>query len=189
MLYHVTYWPSLNQGLVLLWYSNVRNPSTEIKMFYAVAVLLALGKAGREPPLRAFLADQLIKTENHNIEEQEKIDCRANVWWQIAWFSGAIIAFFYLSAVNWEKAFIVSALVMGANLFLFLCGFKFYNRQIPNRSPLGIIVGVFKAAISNRHLNYPPTEEGFHWKNDTPSQFYNNDIGQTFLLPKVRFLR
>ena len=78
---------------------------------------------------------------------------------------------------------------MGANLFLFLCGFKFYNHQIPDGSPLGIIVGVFKAAISNRHLNYPPTEERFHWKNDTPSQFYNDGIGQTFLLPEVRFLR
>ena len=176
--------------MVLLWYSaKFLSPSTEIVIFCAAAVILAVGKSGRRPPLNAFLADQWSNKENPTEEEQEKIDVRTSVWWRIAWFSGAIIAFFYLSEVTWKNAFMVSALVMGANLFLFLCGFKFYNHQIPDGSPLGIIVGVFKAAISNRHLNYPHTEEGFHRKNDTPSQFYNDGIGQTFLLPKVRFFR
>ena len=150
-------------------------------MFCAAAVFLAVGQSGRDPPLKAFLADKWSKKENPTEEEQEQIDFRTSVWWRIAWFSGATIAVYCLSNARLEKAFIVSAQVMGANLFLFLCGFKFYNRQIPNGSPLGIIIRVFKAAISNRHLNYLPTEEGFHWKNDTPSQFYNDGIGQTFL--------
>ena len=123
MLYHVTYWPSLNQGLVLLWYSNVHNPSTEIKMFYAVAVLLALGKAGRDPPLRAFLADQLSdEIENPTEEKQEEIDDRTDILW-VARFSRATIDLVSLPNATWEMAFGVSALVMGANLLLFLFGY------------------------------------------------------------------
>ncbi|XP_075672613.1 protein NRT1/ PTR FAMILY 5.4-like [Castanea sativa] len=176
-------------GLVLLWYSaEFLSPSKETRMFYVAAVMIALGKSGRDPPLRAFFADQFIeKEENSNIEGQEKIDSRANVWWRIAWFSGASIAFFCLSNPNtaWKKIFLVSALVMGANLLLFLFGFTFYYRKPPERSPVGIIVRVFMAAIYKLHLNYPRTEEGFHWKNHTPSRFYENHIGQTCLLPKV----
>ncbi|KAM4097743.1 hypothetical protein ACJW30_07G024900 [Castanea mollissima] len=179
-------------GLVLLWYSaEFLSPSKETRMFYVAAVMIALGKSGRDPPLRAFFADQFIdeQEENSNREVQEKIDSRANVWWRIAWFSGASIAIFCLSYpdTGWKKIFLVSALAMGANLLLFLFGFTFYYRETPERSPVGIIVRVFKAAIYKRHLNYPRTEEGFHWENDTPSGFYRNHIGQTCLLPKVLF--
>ena len=179
------------QGLVLLWYSaKFLSPNKEARMFYVAAVMIALGKSGTAPPLSAFFADQFIEKENPNIEEQEKIDSRAKVWWRIAWFSGASIAFFCLpyEKTTWEKIFLVSALVMGANLLLFLFGFTFYYRKTPERSPVGNIVRVFKAAIYRRHLNYPRTEGGFHWKNHTPSRFYKNRIGQTCLLPKVPFL-
>ena len=151
--------------------------------------MIALGKSGRDPPLSAFFADQFIEKENPNIEEQEKIDSRAKVWWRIAWFSGASIAFFCLSYPNtgWKKIFLVSALVMGANLLLFSFGFTFYRPETKERSPVGIIVRVFKAAIYRRHLNYPSTGGGFHCKNHTPSLFYKNHNGQTCLLPKVLF--
>lgn len=177
---------------MLLWYSaEFLSPSKETRMFYVAAVMIALGKSGRDPPLGAFFADQFIEKENPNIEESEQIDSRANVWWRIAWFSGACIAFFCLSDPNtaWEKIFLVSALVMAANFLLFLFGFTFYYRKTPERSPVGNIVIVFKAAIYKRRLNYPPTVEGFYWKNLTPSpsRFYKNHTGQTCLKPKVLF--
>ena len=70
----------LLQGLVLLWYSaEFLSASKETRVFYVAAVMIALGRSGRDPPLGAFLADQFIEKENPNIEEQEKIDSRAYV--------------------------------------------------------------------------------------------------------------
>ena len=190
----------LLQGLVLLWCSTkFLGPNGEIVTFYVAAVMLAVGMSGREPPLKAFLADQLSKKENPNEEEPEQIEGRTNVWWRIARFSGATIALFCLSNTSWEKAFKVSYLVMGANLLLFLFGYgisayglsfyglPFYNIVKPNGSPLRIIHGVVKLAIHKRHCNYPRTEKGFYWKNHTPSQFEENR-GQIHLSPKVLFL-
>ena len=163
-------------------------------MFYVAAVMLAVGMSGQEPPLKAFLADQLRKKENPNEEEPEQIEGRTKVWWRIARFSGATIALFCLPNALWEKAFKVSALVMGANLLLFLFGYGIsayglpcYNILEPNGSPLRIIPGVVKLAIHNRHCNYPRTKKGFYWKNHTPSQFEENH-GQIHLSPKVLFL-
>ena len=102
-------------------------------MFYVAAVMLAVGMSGQEPPLKAFLADQLRKKENPNEEEPEQIEGRTKVWWRIARFSGATIALFCLPNALWEKAFKVSALVMGANLLLFLFGYIWY---LCLRSPL-----------------------------------------------------
>ena len=190
----------LLQGLVLLWCSTkFLGPNGEIVTFYVAAVMLAVGMSGREPPLKAFLADQLSKKENPNEEEPEQIEGRTNVWWRIARFSGATIALFCLSNTSWEKAFKVSYLVMGANLLLFLFGYgisayglsfyglPFYNIVKPNGSPLRIIHRVVKLAIHKRHCNYPRTEKGFYWKNYTPSQFEENR-GQIHLSPKVLFL-
>nr|XP_023871681.1 protein NRT1/ PTR FAMILY 5.14-like [Quercus suber] len=187
-------------GLVLLWWSTkFLGPIGEIVTFYVAAVMLAVGMSGREPPLKAFLADQLSKKENPNEEEPEQIEGRTKVWWRIARFSGATIALFCLPNTSWEKAFKVSALVMVANLLLFLFGYGIsayglsfyglpcYNILEPTGSPLRIIPGVVKLAINNRHCNYPRTEKGFYWKNHTPSQFEENR-GQIHLSPKVLFL-
>ena len=73
-------------------------------MFYvAAAVMLVVGMSGREPPLKAFLADQLSKKENPNEEEPEQIEGRTKVWWRIARFSGATIVLFCLPNASWEK--------------------------------------------------------------------------------------
>ncbi|KAK9989690.1 hypothetical protein SO802_029929 [Lithocarpus litseifolius] len=193
-------------GLVLLWWSTkFLGPIGEIVTFYVAAVMLAVGMSGREPPLKAFLADQLSKKENPNEEEPEQIEGRTNVWWRIARFSGATIALFCLPNASWEKAFWekafkVCALVMGANLLLFLFGYGItayglsfyglpcYNIVKPSGSPLRIIHGVVKLAIHHWHWNYPRTENGFYSKNRTASQFEENH-GQTHLSPKVLFLR
>ncbi|KAL4614083.1 hypothetical protein ACB092_07G029700 [Castanea dentata] len=187
-------------GLVLLWWSTkFLGPTGEIDVFYVAAVMLAVGRSGREPPLKAFLADQLSKKENPNKEELEQIEARTDVWWRIARFSGATIALFCLPNALWEKAFKVSVLVMGANLLLFLFGYGIsayglsfyglpcYNILKPNESPLRIIPGVVKSAIHNRHCDYPSTENEFYWNNYTPSQF-EEDRGPTHLSPKVLFL-
>ena len=45
---------------MLLWCSTkYLSPTGEIDVFYAASVILVVGMAGQDPPLRAFLADQL----------------------------------------------------------------------------------------------------------------------------------
>lgn len=44
------------KGLILLW---LVDPAKNLGVYWGVAVLIALGEAGKEPPLKAFLADQL----------------------------------------------------------------------------------------------------------------------------------
>ena len=110
------------QGLMLLCYSAKYLSPTGV--FYAAAVILVVGMAGEKPPLKAFLADQLSdEIENSTEEKQEEIDDRTDILWWIARFSGATIVLVSLPNATWEMAFGVSALVMGANLLLFLFGY------------------------------------------------------------------
>ncbi|XP_050261013.1 protein NRT1/ PTR FAMILY 5.4-like isoform X2 [Quercus robur] len=181
-------------GLMLLWCSanNYLSPIREIDVFYAAAVILVVGMAGQEPPLRAFLADQLsYEIENPTEEKLEEIDDRTDILWRVARFSGATIALVSLPNSTWEMAFGVSALVMGANLLLFLFGkgLSCYKPHKPDGSSFGIILRVLKAAIHNRNRNYPQTEKGYYWKTLTQPGLIDKSNGQTHLKPKVPFLR
>ena len=181
------------QGLMLLWYSAKYLSPTGV--FYAAAVILVVGMAGQDPPLRAFLADQLSdEIENPTEEKQKEIDDRTNILWRVARFSGATIALVSLPNATEKRkmAFGVSALVMGANLLLFLfgCGLSYYKLHKPDGSSSGIILRVLMAARHNWSRNKPRTEKGFYWKNHKPQPgLIEKSHGQTYLLPKVLFLR
>ena len=157
---------------MFLWYSAKYLDSVgEINVFYAAAVILVVGMAGKDPPLRAFLADQLSdEIENPTEEKQEEIDDRTDILWRVVRFSGATIALVPLPIDTWEMAFGVSALVMGANLLLFLFGYGLscYKLHKPNGRSSGIILRVLKAERHNRNRNYPRTEKGFYWENHKP---------------------
>ena len=180
---------------MLLWYSAkyLTRPTERINVFYAATVILVVGMAGKDPPLRAFLADQLSdEIENPTEEKQEEIDDRTDILWRVARFSGATIALVPLPNDTWEMAFGVSALVMAANLFLFLFGYGLscYKLYKPDGSSSGIILRVLMAARHNWSRNYPRTEKGFYWKNHKPQPGpIEKSHGQTYLLPKVLFLR
>ncbi|XP_030926117.1 protein NRT1/ PTR FAMILY 5.4-like [Quercus lobata] len=179
-------------GLMLLWCSKYLSPTGKIDVFYAAAVILAVGMAGQNPPLRAFLADQLSdEIENPTEEKQKEIDDRTNILWRVARFSGATIALVSLRNATREMAFGVSALVMGANLLLFLFGYGLscYKLHKPDGSSSGIILRVLKAARRNRNRNYPQTEKGFYWKTLPQPGLIDKSNGQTCLKPKVLFLR
>ena len=71
-------------------------------MFYATTVILVVGMAGKDPPLRAFLADQLSdEVENPTEEKQEEIDDRTDILLRVARFSGATIALVSLPNSTW----------------------------------------------------------------------------------------
>ena len=179
---------------MLLWYSAkyLTRPTERINVFYAATVILVVGMAGKDPPLRAFLADQLSdEIENPTEEKLEEIEDRTNILWRVARFSGATIALVSLPNATWEMNFGVSALVMGANLLLFLFGYglSYYKLYKPDGSSSGIILRVLMAARHNWSRNYPRIEKGFYWKNQPQPGLIEKSHGQTYLLPKVLFLR
>uniref|UniRef100_A0A2N9HGX9 Uncharacterized protein n=1 Tax=Fagus sylvatica TaxID=28930 RepID=A0A2N9HGX9_FAGSY len=148
---------------------------------------MTLGKSGIGFLLRAFLADQLCERDSPNVDE-DQLSGRTNVWWRIAWFFGSIIALFWLSYVPWKEKFMVSALVMGASLVFFLCGFKLYFYRRPTGSPLGMFGRVLKATVCKWHLGYPHSESEFNWQN-APRQYCKNHKGEILLSPNVPLLR
>ena len=151
---------------------------------------MTLGRSGLNSNLRAFLADQMCKRDPPRPNrDEEHIEGRTKVWWQTAWFSGSVISLFWLANVEWGKKFKICALVMGVNLLVFLCGFMFYYYRPLIENALGMILKVFKVAISKCHLRYPREEEEFNWKEGAPRSYYQNNRGQLFLLPKVRCLK
>lgn len=179
---------------MLLWCSAEHfNTTGQIDVFYAAAVILVVGMAGQDPPLRAFLADQFSdEIENPTEEKQEEIDDRTYILWQIARFSAATVVLVSLPNATWEMAFRVSALVMGASLLLFLFGYGLscYKLHKPNGSSSRIILRVLMAARHNWSRNFPRTEKGFYWKNHKPQPgLIEKSNDQTYLLPKARFLR
>jgi hypothetical protein len=66
------------------------------------------------------------------------------------------------------EIFWTSAAVMGASLFLFLCGIYFgpYKYVKPTGSPLTTAYRVFKAATRKRHLDYPRSADGCYMNNE-----------------------
>ena len=185
--------PFLLQGLALYWYTaRFLSPNTDIRIFYATALAVALGRSGRLPVFKAFLADQF-RRGHPDIEEKET-SLPTDFWWNTASFLAAIIAF-ALSPFTWATKFLISALFMVTNLLLFVSGFTSYHREKPtgSGSPLDICFGVIKAAISKRHLNYPDTQSQYYRKNDndvpSDSEYYEKHPSQILLLPKCLFLR
>lgn len=177
-------------GLVLLFFSAKDDRNSEYYRYsYAGAVVVTLGKSGLDSSLRAFLADQMCKRDPPRPNrDEERIEDRTKVWWQTAWFSGSVISLFWLANVEWEKKFKISALVMGASLLVFLCGFMFYYYRPLIENALGMILKVFKVAISKRRRGYPHAEGEFNW-GGAPRLYYQNNNGQILLLPKVRYLK
>ena len=121
------------------------------------------------------------------------LNCCLNACWLTACVLGTIIASDLSNVLTWKKKFLVSTLVMGANLLLFMSGFTFYDHEKPTKSSFIDIFEVLRAAISKtkRHINYPNEPTQYHWENHTPiSKLHDmNDSGQVLLLPKYQIFR
>lgn len=174
----------LLKGLVLLY---ALNPANNGGIYFTVAVLIAIGQAGKEPPLKAFLADQLSTNIIHNSNQlfdknKERVEARTIIWWQIPRFVGALIATFVIGNLKWKVIFLISAIVMGCALVFFLCGVHDYYLKKPTTSPLTTLFFVIKAAINKRGLPY----------SDEPKDYFNNDGKNQLLLmstPNILFAR
>ena len=184
--------PFLLQGLTLYWISAwFLSPNTDFRLFYVAALAIAIGRSGQDPVLKSFLRDQF-RIKNPSINEK-RLNCCLNACWLTACVLGTIIASGLSNVLTWKKKFLVSTLVMGANLLLFMSGFTFYDHEKPTKSPFIDIFEVLRAAISKtkRHINYPNEPTQYHWENHTPiSKLHDmNDSGQVLLLPKYQLFR
>ncbi|KAJ9146094.1 hypothetical protein P3X46_028404 [Hevea brasiliensis] len=163
-------------GLMLLWFSTWLFPlHVKVRVFYPALVLVALGKAGKDPPFKAFLADQLPS------DNEEQVFDRTNFWWRVLNFLGAAVSVFLLNRLSWKATFMISTIVMVTAYFWFLSGFlvHLYDCKEPTTSPLATLCKVFKAAICNRNLNYPPT----------PTGYFMNERHEVQFSPRHRILR
>nr|XP_016488750.1 PREDICTED: protein NRT1/ PTR FAMILY 5.6-like [Nicotiana tabacum] len=168
---------SFGQGLGMLWYETHR---LSIKALFGALALLTLGKAGRDVTLKAFLADQLWRSNEETNEENENlIETRQEIIWSVCWILGIIIATVWLSNTEWEVLAKISTIAMVAGFSLFLLGIPFYERKKPSPSPILDVFKVVKAALSKIHLDYPVS----------PSQLFMNNTSDTKILPNIALLR
>ncbi|KAA8525621.1 hypothetical protein F0562_007497 [Nyssa sinensis] len=154
---------------------------TKQRLYTLAFALLALGKAGQRPTLKAFLNDQL---SNNGHTDETRATASANFWWRLFWFLGATVAMLWFAQLSWGTKFVISTAMMMISGLLFLFGWKVYYYKTPTGSVLIVVYRVLKAAILRRHLEYPST-------SSTSTKFNMNDSDEDGLplMPRVRFLR
>ncbi|WCJ34805.1 Major facilitator superfamily protein [Euphorbia peplus] len=162
-------------GLVLLCLSTSKF-SSDVKapVIYVALLLISIGKAGKDPPFKNFLRDQLPG------DDVKQVDDRTNFWWRGLKFIGATISVFFLTKTSWEHNFITSASVMGTTFLMFLAGmFSPYNYTPPTGNSFSVLYNVVKSAYTKRCLSYPRT----------PSRYFLNRRKEQPLFPPDPILR
>ncbi|KAI3470004.1 hypothetical protein Pfo_026667 [Paulownia fortunei] len=139
-------------GLLLLFFAAWRLQSIEIQILYVAVILVALGRAGRDIPLKEFLADQC-RAEGSS-EDEKQVESRRKVWWRSAYILGIGASVYVFANASWMELSKISAIAMGVGLALFLGGTAFYERKKPTKSSLNDALRVLYAAIAKRHLSH-----------------------------------
>ncbi|KAH6767757.1 hypothetical protein C2S52_018740 [Perilla frutescens var. hirtella] len=147
-------------------------------MFYPALVLLTLSEAAIMVTLKSFLGDQLALPAT--AEEENRTQKRTEFWlYSVSFFASILVLFGPLQNLSLEGITGVLAIVLGASLFWFLLGFKFYNRIKPTGSALSDVLIVICSAIIKRNVAYPQSSEQLH-------QNFNGDVQ---ILPHTSWLR
>ncbi|KAJ7961275.1 protein NRT1/ PTR FAMILY 5.7-like [Quillaja saponaria] len=127
-------------GLIVLWI--ILWASTEVRMFYVAVFLIAMGKAGVDPPLKAFLDYQLRggkqivqqkyrkddqeqqrREVNIQDDQEEQRDVGIAIWWHSAWICGSIVALILLAKdIIFRHLFKIMAIITGTTYLLFFSG-------------------------------------------------------------------
>ncbi|WCJ21905.1 Major facilitator superfamily protein [Euphorbia peplus] len=158
-------------GLVLLWISTwVLHLRAKISIFYVALLLISFGKAGKDPPFKNYLRDQL------SGKDFEQTDDRATFLWRVFKFIGAAVSVFFLTQETWRKTFLICASAMGATYFMFLAGACCsYNQRPTYENPLSVLYKVVKSAFTKRSLPYPTTPSGYSLNQRNELQLFPRD--------------
>ncbi|WCJ21902.1 hypothetical protein M5689_004016 [Euphorbia peplus] len=99
-------------GLVLLWISTkVLHLETKIPIFYVALILISFGKAGKDPPFKNYLRDQLSGTD------YEQTDDRATFLWRVFKFYRSLGLCILPHQTDMEKRFLSLCIGDGSYLF------------------------------------------------------------------------
>ncbi|KAL0395274.1 UNVERIFIED_CONTAM: protein NRT1/ PTR FAMILY 8.1 [Sesamum latifolium] len=142
---------------MLLFFAAWRLNNVQLQLLYVTVPLVALGRAGREVPLKEFLADQFRKERSPQDEDQ--VQSRRKVWWRFAYILGICASVYVFANNSWIKLSKISTIAMAAAFLWFLAGIAFYKRRPPTyKSRLNDAFQVVYAAISKRNLSHTPSE-------------------------------
>ncbi|KAI3848104.1 hypothetical protein MKX03_035773 [Papaver bracteatum] len=156
--------------------------SDRLWVFRMALLLVALGKAGHTPMLKAFGACQLKSRGAEYDESDDKVHARLNCWWCIGVNVGAFCGILLLAIVDgrqyWVAGYGVLTLTMFIAFCIFVLGKPLYKCVEPRGSLLTRASRVLVAAFFKRHLDVPA---------DT-SQLYHGDSNQLLHTDSLRFL-
>ncbi|KAK4435014.1 protein NRT1/ PTR FAMILY 5.7 [Sesamum alatum] len=139
-------------GLILLFFAAWRLTSIELQLLYLALILVALGRAGRDIPLKEFLAYQF--REEGSYVDEEQLESRRKIWWRPAYILGIGASVYVFANASWIELSKISAIAMAVAFMLFLGGiaFKYKYKPPANESKLNNLLRILYAAISKRHL-------------------------------------
>ncbi|KAL0324466.1 UNVERIFIED_CONTAM: protein NRT1/ PTR FAMILY 5.6 [Sesamum calycinum] len=140
-------------GLILLFFAAWRLESIELQLLYVALILVALGRAGRDIPLKDFLAYQF--REEGSYVDEEQLESRRKIWWRPAYILGICASVYVFANATWIELSKIAAIAMGVAFVLFLGGiaFKYKYKPPAKESKLNNMLRILRAAISKRHLS------------------------------------
>ncbi|KAK4389478.1 protein NRT1/ PTR FAMILY 5.6 [Sesamum angolense] len=140
-------------GLILLFFAAWRLKSIELQLLYVALILVALGRAGRDIPLKDFLAYQF--REEGSYVDEEQVESRRKIWWRPAYILGICASVYVFANATWIELSKIAAIAMAVAFVLFLGGIAFkYKYKPPAKvSKLNNMLRILRAAISKRHLS------------------------------------
>ncbi|KAL0395267.1 UNVERIFIED_CONTAM: protein NRT1/ PTR FAMILY 4.4 [Sesamum latifolium] len=141
------------KGLVLLFFAAWRLTSIELQLLYVALILVALGRAGRDIPLKEFLAYQF--REEGSYVDEEQVESHRKIWWRLAYILGNCVAILVFPNATWIQLSKISAIAMVVAFVFFLGGiaFKFKYKPPADESKLNNLLRILYAAVSKRHLS------------------------------------
>ncbi|KAL0395272.1 UNVERIFIED_CONTAM: protein NRT1/ PTR FAMILY 5.7 [Sesamum latifolium] len=134
-------------GLILLFFAAWRLTNIELQLLYVALILVALGRAGRDIPLKEFLAYQF--------REEGSYMTWRKIWWRPAYILGICASVYVFANATWIELSRISAIAMGVAFALFLGGiaFKYKYKPPAKESKLNNMLQILYAAISKRRLS------------------------------------
>ncbi|KAK0593111.1 hypothetical protein LWI29_031177 [Acer saccharum] len=126
-------------------------------------ILVAVGRAGLIPFVRAFTTKQL---ESHEPDKQnimeERVNAREKTWWRFAWVSSSLYAA-QLFSYSWTQCFIHSGSMMGIAFVLFMWSShpSYHKTKSDIAEKPFTCIRVFWAALLKRHMEYPSSPAHF----------------------------
>ncbi|KAI3705097.1 hypothetical protein L1987_75329 [Smallanthus sonchifolius] len=158
------------------------NPTKIHKLtFFTAMYCLSLGTGGIKPSLESFGADQF---DDNSLTERKGKMSYFN-WWNAALCGGLLLGVTVMAYVQdnfgWGTADLILTVTMLITTVIFYLGKPIYRYRAPQGSPLTPILQVFVAALRNRKLPYPTSQDLFYEPGDCETRLLSHTNKLRFL--------